>query len=51
MSDEEIHELFALNRREMKDEIINQLKEGVSFVCDRYAFSGVAYTAAKVSCK
>ena len=49
MSDEDIHELFALNRREMKEEMLNLLKQKTSIVCDRYAYSGVAYSSAKVS--
>lgn len=51
MSDEEIHELFALNRREMKDEMLNILRSNTTIVCDRYAYSGVAYSAAKVKLK
>lgn len=48
MTDEAIHLLFSMNRweqyRQLKDELT---KEGTNLVCDRYAFSGVAYTAAK----
>eukprot|EP00831_Metopus_contortus_P072580 TRINITY_DN66221_c0_g1_i1.p1 TRINITY_DN66221_c0_g1~~TRINITY_DN66221_c0_g1_i1.p1 ORF type:complete len:203 (+),score=51.38 TRINITY_DN66221_c0_g1_i1:68-676(+) len=42
-----IHLLFAANRWEMKDEIIKLLNEGVTVILDRYAFSGIVYTAAK----
>lgn len=48
MSDEEIHELFALNRKEMKEEMLKLLRQKTSIVCDRYAYSGVAYSSAKV---
>ena len=47
-SDEAIHLLFAVNRWEMKEQILKDLKAGITIVCDRYAFSGVAYSAAKV---
>ncbi len=47
-SDEAIHLLFAVNRWEMKEQILKDLKEGTTLICDRYAFSGVAYSAAKV---
>ncbi len=32
----------------MRQHIIDQLNAGVTLICDRYAFSGVAYSAAKV---
>ena len=47
-SDEAIHLLFAVNRWEMKEQIMKDLQAGITLVCDRYAFSGVAYSAAKV---
>jgi dTMP kinase len=47
-SDEAIHLLFAVNRWEMKEQILKDLRAGITIVCDRYAFSGVAYSAAKV---
>ena len=46
--DEAIHLIFAANRWEMRDQIIADLNSGVTLVCDRYAYSGVAYSAAKV---
>ncbi len=42
-----IHLLFSANRWEKKKEMEAKLREGVSLVVDRYAFSGVAFTAAK----
>lgn len=40
--------MFAVNRREMKEDMLKDLRNGVTLICDRYAYSGVAYTAAKV---
>ena len=42
-----IHLLFSANRWEKKKEMEAKLREGVSLIVDRYAFSGVAFTAAK----
>ncbi|CAD7926198.1 unnamed protein product [Amoebophrya sp. A120] len=47
LSDEAIHLLFSANRWETSVEIEKDLAAGTTIVCDRYAFSGVAYTAAK----
>merc|ERR1719265_454020 len=47
MSDEAIHLLFSANRWEAAANIVEDLSNGVTIVCDRYAFSGVAYSAAK----
>ena len=47
MSDEAVHLLFSVNRWEMKAEILKDLEAGITLICDRYAFSGVAYSAAK----
>ena len=47
LNDEAVHMLFAVNRWEQKEEMIQHLKEGTSLICDRYAYSGVAYSAAK----
>ena len=49
MSHEAVHLLFALNRWEMKTSILEMLNSGTHVVCDRYAYSGVAYSVAKVS--
>ena len=42
-----IHLLFSANRWEKKDQMMKKLQQGVTLVVDRYAFSGVAFTAAK----
>ena len=47
MGNEAVHLLFAMNRWETKTQIIEKLNSGVDVVCDRYAYSGVAYSAAK----
>ena len=49
MSNEAVHLLFALNRWEMKSFILETLASGTHVICDRYAYSGVAYSVAKVS--
>ena len=37
-----------MNRWEQKEDLIENLsKKGTSLICDRYAFSGVAYSGAK----
>ena len=47
MGDEAVHLLFSMNRWETKTQIIDKLKQGTTIVCDRYAYSGVAYSSAK----
>ncbi|GAX21444.1 dTMP kinase [Fistulifera solaris] len=47
MDDRAIHLLFSANRWESADMIVEQLKAGTSIVCDRYAYSGVAFSASK----
>ena len=39
--------MFALNRQEKKEGMIGMLLAGTNIVCDRYAYSGVCYSAAK----
>lgn len=45
--DAAVHLLFSANRWEASKSIKQKLQEGQSIVLDRYAFSGVAFTAAK----
>lgn len=47
MGNEAVHLLFSMNRWETKTQIIQKLEQGINVVCDRYAYSGVAYSAAK----
>lgn len=47
LSREEAHELFARNRRDAEPQLRAWLAEGYTVLCDRYAYSGVAYSVAK----
>ncbi|XP_031621759.1 thymidylate kinase-like [Contarinia nasturtii] len=46
-NDETIHLLFTLNRWEAKMNMEKMLQDGVTLIVDRYAYSGVAFSAAK----
>mmetsp|Transcript_10600 Transcript_10600/g.19032 ORF Transcript_10600/g.19032 Transcript_10600/m.19032 type:complete len:248 (-) Transcript_10600:242-985(-) len=45
--DRAIHLLFSANRWEAAPTLAKTLAEGTNVVCDRYAYSGVAFTSAK----
>jgi len=47
LDDRAIHLLFSANRWELAASIEQLLAAGTTVVCDRYAFSGVAFSAAK----
>lgn len=47
LSDQVIHLLFSSNRWERVKSIRNDLLAGTTIICDRYAYSGVAYSVAK----
>jgi len=47
LSDEAVHLLFSANRWEVERKMIDLLNSGVTLIVDRYAFSGIAFTAAK----
>ena len=47
MSDNAIHLLFSSNRWESAPAILKHLESGTTVICDRYAYSGVAFTSAK----
>mmetsp|Transcript_30529 Transcript_30529/g.94552 ORF Transcript_30529/g.94552 Transcript_30529/m.94552 type:complete len:214 (-) Transcript_30529:32-673(-) len=47
LDDKAVHLLFSANRWEAARGIRDALAAGVDVVCDRYAFSGVAFSAAK----
>ncbi|CAD8097110.1 unnamed protein product [Paramecium sonneborni] len=47
IDDQVIHLLFSANRWETKNKIIETLEKGINIVCDRYAYSGVAFSSAK----
>jgi dTMP kinase len=48
LDDRAVHLLFSANRWEAADNLTQQLAEGKHVVCDRYAYSGVAFSSAKV---
>jgi dTMP kinase len=48
LDDHAIHLLFSANRWESASTIANHLRSGTTVVCDRYAYSGVAFSASKV---
>lgn len=47
LPDKVIHLLFSANRWELEPKIKTLLYQGTTVIVDRYAFSGVAYSAAK----
>ncbi|CAK5274702.1 unnamed protein product [Mycena citricolor] len=47
LDDRAIHLLFSANRWELVSMIKNLVSQGTTVICDRYAFSGVAFSAAK----
>ncbi|KAJ6476057.1 thymidylate kinase [Mycena vitilis] len=47
LDDHAIHLLFSANRWELAPKIEHCISQGITVVCDRYAFSGVAFSAAK----
>ena len=47
LEDHAVHLLFSANRWECLQAVLATLRSGRSVVCDRYAFSGIAYSAAK----
>mmetsp|Transcript_12015 Transcript_12015/g.26362 ORF Transcript_12015/g.26362 Transcript_12015/m.26362 type:complete len:254 (+) Transcript_12015:1-762(+) len=48
LDDRAIHLLFSANRWEASTSLARTLASGTNIVCDRYAYSGVAFTSAKV---
>lgn len=47
LDDHAVHLLFSANRWELATTLRNMLAQGTDVVCDRYAYSGVAFSAAK----
>lgn len=47
LSDEAIHLLFSANRWEAASSLEEKLNNGISLICDRYVYSGIAFSAAK----
>uniref|UniRef100_D8Q2T3 dTMP kinase n=1 Tax=Schizophyllum commune (strain H4-8 / FGSC 9210) TaxID=578458 RepID=D8Q2T3_SCHCM len=49
MDDHVVHLLYSANRWELASRISTLLTEGTTIICDRYAFSGIAFSASKVA--
>ena len=47
VDDHAIHLLFSANRWEAASTLAQHLSDGTTVICDRYAYSGVAFTSAK----
>jgi dTMP kinase len=47
LDDVAVHLLFSANRWEARAQLLRALRGGADVVCDRYAYSGAAFTAAK----
>ncbi|PWN40546.1 hypothetical protein IE81DRAFT_335230 [Ceraceosorus guamensis] len=47
LDDRAVHLLFSANRWELAPSIRQDLEAGKTVICDRYAFSGIAYSTAK----
>lgn len=43
-----VHLLFSTNRQECRAELLAKLQAGTTYVVDRYAYSGAAFTAAQL---
>ena len=48
LDDHAIHLLFSANRWESASTIVQHLRNGTTVVCDRYVYSGVAFSASKI---
>lgn len=48
LTDQGVHLLFSANRWECMPNLVKALGEGTNVICDRYAYSGVAFTSAKI---
>ncbi|KAJ3875912.1 P-loop containing nucleoside triphosphate hydrolase protein [Lentinula edodes] len=49
LDDHVVHLLFSANRWEFASTILSYLEQGKLVLCDRYAFSGIAFSVAKSS--
>lgn len=47
LDDRAVHLLFSANRWEFSAGLLEKLSSGIDVICDRYAYSGVAFSAAK----
>ncbi|THG95209.1 hypothetical protein EW026_g6409 [Hermanssonia centrifuga] len=48
LDDRAVHLLFSANRWELAKSIEETLQSGETIICDRYAFSGIAFSASKI---
>ncbi|TRM60851.1 thymidylate kinase-domain-containing protein [Schizophyllum amplum] len=48
LDDHVVHLLYSANRWELATRILDLLASGTTVVCDRYAFSGIAFSASKI---
>ena len=48
LDDHVVHLLFSANRWEVERDIVSAINSGTNICIDRYAYSGVAFSAAKV---
>ncbi|KAJ4487886.1 thymidylate kinase [Lentinula aciculospora] len=48
LDDHVVHLLFSANRWELASTILSHLEQGKLVLCDRYAFSGIAFSVAKI---
>jgi dTMP kinase len=49
LDDHVVHLLFAANRWELAKTLTGYLDQGITVICDRYFYSGIAYSAASQS--
>ncbi|KAI9744211.1 MAG: Thymidylate kinase [Claussenomyces sp. TS43310] len=49
LEDHVIHLLFSANRWELADQIKSLISQGCTIICDRYYYSGMIYSAAKLN--
>ena len=47
LNDQSIHLLFSANRWELSNKILLLLESSINIICDRYVYSGIAYSLAK----
>jgi len=45
MPDNVIHLLYSANRWEKKNQLMQDIEDGYTIIADRYAYSGVVFTA------
>ena len=51
IEDHVIHLLFSANRWELSEKIEKMLSDGINIICDRYVYSGIAFSSSKQNLK